>query len=367
MVHCEPGERGKWRLLGEEGIDNDGDGRVNEDGPGGYDPNRDWPSDWRTSSEQGGAGPYPCSLPETRAVTDFLVSHPNIAGFQSFHNNGGMILRGPGSQSFGGYPEKDDRVLRAIAARGEADLPHYRSMVIWHDLYQVYGGEVNFAYEMLGVMSFTNEMWNSAQYRGREPSDKERARERLRFDDDVELGARYVPWHAFDHPQFGKIEIGGWRKDTGRVPPPFMLEEELHRNMAFVLFNASQMPAVRAGGATATPVGGGLSEADAVFLDDGMIPTRTQRAADKKIGAPDRATVTVVEGDVAVLSGGVVDPASNRVVEPQLRRPADLRLGNGIDGNGAVRLRWLLRGTGKVRITYAAEKGGTASAEIEVR
>lgn len=139
MVRTKPGERGKWRRLDDEGIDDDGDGRINEDGPGGYDPNRDWPSDWRTPSEQGGAGPYPCSLPETRAVTDFLALHPNVAGFQSFHNNGGMILRGPGSQSFGGYPERDDRVLRAIAARGEEQLPFYRSMQIWKDLYQVYG------------------------------------------------------------------------------------------------------------------------------------------------------------------------------------------------------------------------------------
>ena len=367
MVRCEPGERGKWRRLGDEGVDGDGDGRVNEDGWGGYDPNRDWPSDWRTGSEQHGAGPYPCSLPETRAVVDFLTSHPNVAGFQSFHNNGGMILRGPGSQSFGAYPEKDDRVLRAIAARGEEQLPFYRSMVIWRDLYQVYGGEVNFAYEMLGSMSFTNELWNADQYRGRPPADKQAARERLRFDDDVELGARYVAWHGFDHPQLGRIEIGGWRKETGRVPPPFMIEELLHRNMAFVLYHASQMPLVKAGEVTVRKLPGGLAECEAVFLDDGAIPTRTQRAADRRIGAPDRAVVTVQEGDAQVVSGGIVDPATGRVLAPDVRRPADLRLPEGIGGNGAVRLRWLVRGSGTLLVTYRAEKGGSASLTVDLK
>ena len=38
------GGRGDWILLGSEGIDDDGDGRVNEDGAGGYDMNRAWPS-----------------------------------------------------------------------------------------------------------------------------------------------------------------------------------------------------------------------------------------------------------------------------------------------------------------------------------
>lgn len=363
MARCEPGERGKWRLLGEEGIDDDGDGRVNEDGPGGYDPNRDWPSDWRTSSDQPGAPPYPCSLPETRAVVDFLSSHPNVAGFQSFHNNGGMILRGPGSQAYGAYPEKDDRVMRAIGARGEEQIPFYRSLLLWKDLYQVHGGEVTFAYEQLGIMSFTNEMWNTAQYRGRDASEKEKDRERLRFDDDVELGARRVDWHPFDHPQFGRIEIGGWRKETGRVPPPFMLEEELHRNMAFVVYHASQMPLVTPDAATARPVGDGLFEVDAVFKNEGMIPTRTQRAADKKIGAPDRAKIEGAE----VLSGGVVDAATNRVTAPDVRRPADLRLWNGVDGDGALRLRWLVRGPGRVLVTYRAEKGGVATETVELR
>ena len=41
------GIRGDWILLGEEGIDNDGDGRINEDGLGGYDMNRAWPSMWK--------------------------------------------------------------------------------------------------------------------------------------------------------------------------------------------------------------------------------------------------------------------------------------------------------------------------------
>ena len=369
MVRCKPGERGKWRLLGEEGKDDDGDGRTNEDGPGGYDPNRDWPSDWRTSLEQGGAGPYPCSLPETRAVVEFLVAHGNIAGFQSFHNNGGMILRGPGSQAFGAYPERDDRVLRAIAARGEEQLPFYRSMQIWKDLYQVYGGEVNFAYEMLGIMSFSDELWNVGQYRGRRPDDKEGARERLRFDDDLELGARWVPWKKFVHPQLGQIELGGWRKDTSRVPPPFMIEEMLHRNMAFVLFHASQMPRVTAGAATAKPLGGGLYEVDVVFENTGMIPTRTQRAVDKKIGAPDRASVAPAgfEAEVAVLSGGVVDPATNTVASPDLRRPGDLRVAQGIDGDGSIRLRWLVRGHGAATITYRAEKGGSATASVQLR
>jgi hypothetical protein len=39
MMRVPAGEKGEYELLGAEGIDNDGDGLINEDGPGGYDGN----------------------------------------------------------------------------------------------------------------------------------------------------------------------------------------------------------------------------------------------------------------------------------------------------------------------------------------
>ena len=363
MVRVAPGEQGEWRLLGEEGRDDDGDGRVNEDGPGGYDPNRDWPSDWAGPAEQHGAGPYPVSLPETRAVVEFVVAHPNIAGFQSFHNAGGMILRGPGTQDFGGYPGRDDRVMQALGRRGESQLPFYRSMVIWRDLYSVHGGEVNFAYEMLGIFAFTNELWSRDQYQqGARGATDDREVDRLRFDDDLELGRRYVAWKPFRHPDLGPVELGGWTRRTGRVPPSFMIQEMCHRNMAFVLFHASEMPLVRAGDAASGDAGEGRRWVEATFRNEGMIPTRAQRAVDKRIGAPDRATIT--GDDLEVLSGGVVDGSTRRVLEPEVRRPGDLRLPGGLDGDGTIRLRWLVRGSGRVTVTYRAEKGGTATTTL---
>ena len=85
-------------MLGGEGLDNDGDGQVNEDSPGGYDMNRNWAWDWQPNYIQFGAQEYPFSLPETRAIAAFVTEHPNIAAFQSYHNAGGMILRSPGRE-----------------------------------------------------------------------------------------------------------------------------------------------------------------------------------------------------------------------------------------------------------------------------
>ena len=60
-------------------MDNDGDGKVNEDGEGYYDPNRDWGWKWQPNYVQNGAYKYPFSLSENRNIRNFVMEHPNIA------------------------------------------------------------------------------------------------------------------------------------------------------------------------------------------------------------------------------------------------------------------------------------------------
>ena len=158
MIRCKDDEPGQYRMLGEEGYDNDGDGRVNEDGDGFYDPNRDWAWQWQPRYIQHGAYRYPFSVPENRAVADFVMDHANIAGAQSYHNSGGMILRGPGIRKRSCEPA-DVAVHDSIAKRGEQMLPSYKYLETSTGLYEVYGGEGEWLYAMQGIFTFCNELF----------------------------------------------------------------------------------------------------------------------------------------------------------------------------------------------------------------
>ena len=150
----------RYEMLGEEGIDNDGDGSVNEDRIGYYDPNRDWAWKWQPDYIQRGAYKYPFSVPENRNVADFILSHPNIAGAQSYHNSGGMILRGPGAQEdISTYNRTDIRIYDAIARKGEKMMPGYNYLVLYKDLYSVFGGELDWMYGSRGIYTFSNEIF----------------------------------------------------------------------------------------------------------------------------------------------------------------------------------------------------------------
>jgi hypothetical protein len=350
-------------LLGQEGVDDDGDGRVNEDGPGEYDLNRNWPSGWQPEWIQFGAGDFPLSHPEPAHIARFLLAHPNVAAVQSFHNSGGMILRGPGTPSREGlYPREDREVYDAIARDGEAMLPFYRSMVIWKDLYEVHGGFVNWCAEGLGIVSFTNELWSGEQYfaeRGEGELEFADGNERrLKFDDLLLFGETWVDWHEVPHPKWGTVEVGGFRKMTGRVPPPFMIQEMLHRNAAFCIFHASQMPRLAADAPEVADAPGGARYVTVELRNERWIPTRTAVAAGQGIGTPDIVTLEG-EGLLVLAGGGDADRVDLADFEPVEHEPARLRLERGIPGHGSVRLRWLVRGGGPFRVTLRTEKAGT--------
>ncbi|MEE2895806.1 MAG: M14 family metallopeptidase [Planctomycetota bacterium] len=348
---------GDWSMAGSVGIDNDGDGRINEDGEGGYDMNRNFPSDWQPDHVQRGAGTHPFSYPETRAIGDFIRAHPNIAAGQSYHNTGGMLLRGPGADyNESAYARPDRAVYDALGEAGEEMLPHYDYLVIHSDLYRVHGGCVNWMAEGLGIVSFTNELWTDRRIMqdGEGRMDEEA---RFRWQDRMLFGQTFTDWTEVDHPDLGPVLVGGGTKYSRRTPPPFMLEEESHRNFAFTMYHADQMPLLRVGDVVVEDLGDGLWQVDVEIENDRLIPTRTARAASKRIGRPDLLLFEPGEGSELVLAG----PVSNRFAErftPVEHRPERLLVENGVPGRGRVTFRYILESeeppTG--RVTYAAEK-----------
>jgi len=377
LVPVKPGEKGEYDLLGLEGLDNDGDGQVNEDPPGGYDMNRNWPADWQPDHIQAGAGDFPLSWPETRATAAFLRDHPNIAGVQAFHNAAGMILRGPGHPSRqAAYPPGDDRIAEEIGAVGARMIPFYRNLVIHRDLYAVHGGFIGWTYEHLGIFSFTNELWNTEQMLGTPPAagqpgptlaravGQDRQGDQLFANDRLLFGASFREWKPAKHPLYGEIEVGGFVKESQRVPPTFLIEELCHRNAAFVLYHADQMPRLEFGEVEVKPVGGEVSAVTASVRNTRSIPSVAQQAAAHGIGLPD---VLGLDGPgLTVLGGGrLVDPYTGEV-EAVERDPAHLRLNGGVPGHGSVRVRWYVRGTGEATLRHASQKGGTITRAVKV-
>jgi hypothetical protein len=363
MYQVKGDEIGDYEMLGYEGIDNDKDGLVNEDLIGTYDPNRDWGWNWQPNYVQNGALFYPGTLPETRAIKAFVVNHPNIAGAQSYHNYGGMFLRGPGAAEDDVlFAPQDIEVYDNIGKLGEKMIPGYNYFVIHKDLYTVYGGEIDFLSLTRGIFTFSNELmtsyklFNQKNTAGRWDND-----EFNEFDKYLLFGDGYVEWKAFNHPQFGDIEIGGPKKNYIRNHPGFMIQEDAHRNMAFSLYHAYQTPKLEIVGIKTEKLSGDLVAVTATIMNTRIIPTHSQHDVKNKIERPNYISLA----GSAVVAGMTVQNEDLNLFTEQKFSPETIAVPN-IEGMGNVKVRWIVKGNPSgATVNVSSAKGGTVFEKVK--
>ncbi len=390
MKRAGPG-KGDY-VVSTEGLDNDGDGRVNEDGVGGLDLHRNYPENWRPlpgrdltgrGFTQGGAGEYPLSEPETRAVFAFLLEHPNVGVVQTMDTTVPMLLHGPSTSRMSesmfpedmavyryfdeqgkkitGYPNagdtywdyanlgRGDRGMRAMAAEYGFEIPDQPTGE------PLFGHSPDFGYLYYGAVWYGDELWNGGRVKDYDGDGQITDAENLRFIDE-ELGGRYFkPWTKFVHPTLGEVEIGGFNPKFWRQNPPVeLLEEWIKKEALFNLFMAQSLPQVKVVSAALKPV---KKEADtfevvAVFANEGYLPTALKMADRVKIVRPDAVSVRLPAG--AQLVKGV-------------RGRQDIGY---LQGGEKKEIRWKVTvkpGTsGEAEVSISSTRGGVAKTTVKI-
>ncbi|HSG14328.1 MAG TPA: M14 family metallopeptidase [Gaiellaceae bacterium] len=296
----------------------------------GLDLNRNWPAEWAPEGEQLGAGPFPASEPEVRALVEAIVQRKNITSYIGYHTFSGVHLR-----PWSGRPDDDFPVpdLRAFELMGVAAtrITGYPAVSIFHDFKYhpkmvIRGGDVDWIYDHLGAFAWVTEFWSPQRAAGldgyhfidwvREHSpDDDLALIRLAD----ELGEGYVDWYPFEHPQLGRVEIGGW--DLVRFwfnPPLSRLEAEVGPHADFAIFLALASPQLEIRSFESTPVGDGAFRLRLVLENAGWLPTNvTEKALERKAVQPIEAELELPDGarvatgkakeEIGQLSGRVED------------------------------------------------------------
>jgi len=381
MVRRKKEEPGEWRLLRSEGIDDDGDGRLNEDGPGGLDINRNYPARWQLAYKQRGGGRYPLSEPETRAGIDFIFDHPNIGMIEAYHTAAGVILRPFCNQPDSEFPSDDKRFYDAIGNKGKSitgyDYGSVFEKFTTNKENPRWGVFVDWGYLHYGVTSFTTELWGR-QYVGKDYNGdgKITEEERLQWSDEELDGAGFTSWKPFKHPKYGEIEIGGWRyKFVSQNPPPKYLLQEVQKNTYFFLYRASELPLVRIDRMTVTPIEGGVFKVEAAIDNKGGLPTALQMAETIKVNQPDWVTLSSSD-NVVIISGNKTTEIGNlkgqlhKVALPS-QRMRMFMAPREVEDPTTKTLQWIIHvkkgKEGWIKLTVLSEKGGTDSHKIELR
>lgn len=375
MIAVKPGETGTWTLLGQEGIDNDDDGQINEDAEGYVDGNRNWGLNWAPPYVQRGAGQYPFSGTGIRAIAEWMLARPNIVMVFAFHNSGGMYLRGPSFKAAGELPEGDIRLYDYLGKNFEKMVPGYRYLISWKDLYTTYGDFTDFTDNIIGSYSFVGELYQvkTEEYGGPLKEEEqgrsffggsaESNRARLKFNDYLAQGELYREWKPYRHPLYGDIEIGGWVKMSTRLPHPFLLQDLVHRNASTVIFAAQNTPEVKLEVFEVKKTGNNLFRVRVRLVNSNAMPSVTYQTIKNKLYPPDILTVTGASANV-VSGGKLLDIYSDRVDYKEFR--PDVQFCQ-VPGFGKVEYQFLISGRGNIEVKYESRKAGIRSETVSLK
>jgi len=338
---------GTYYKIYSEGLDNDGDGRINEDSfRSRFLSNRNYPGNWRPQTIQGGGGRYPLEETITRAEVDFMADHSNIAIYVQHHCCGRVILRPPTTRTDSDFENKRDLELyRIVSARSlefsgwdlatsvyDWNFPpgtgNKKATQVYRDKdgkirnaptgmypeesrsefsadfcpcedeaqfdrgYYAWGSSMETAYELFGIFAMGDEHWNMPDY---DQDGSVSEEERFKWNDEEMEGKMFVPWHPFDHPTLGEVEIGGWRRHKVSPPEGKLILKECEMGNNFTIYLAGLAPRITIGEAKITDKKGGIFQVDLTVQNKGFLPTATEQA--QSLGLDDSAFLEVEPND----------------------------------------------------------------------
>lgn len=340
------GERGKWKIL-PEGRDRDRDELVAEDPARDAIVNRNFPHRW--TEHDAAAGLFPTDEPETRALADYVLAHPDIALVVTYGaldnlvdpakpiaDDAPSVKRIPpsgtrqsdadalaelaqrykeltGSKAV--TPKATDRDRGEIARDGSFQSWCHHDRGLWTLDLALWSvpldtPEPKSETEAAGDEASTDEETTDAVEDEGEPKPKPAKDEkpsddvkRLRwFDTLAEAEPRFLPWTAVQHPDLGPVEIGGFAPYATIEPPAEVLTELAAKELEFLISLGGALPRVRVIDCTYKRVHDDLYEVEAAIESTGLLPVHSRAASLTQTPRPIRVAIELPRG-ARVLAG----------------------------------------------------------------
>ena len=398
MKRADPlkGEKGIYKLY-PEGIDNDGDGLYNEDGPGGTNIGITFP--FLYGYNQPGTGAWSGSEPEILGLMKFMTAHPEIALTMTYGSSNWCLVPPKGgrksamsltaiklppryAQMLNADPDKtysleevkemlkatvppgttvDDAMVAGMLDMGpvinplEADSKIYAA---FSDKYKKYLKEKGWtskrvdpqrekdgtfelwSYFQLGLPSFSMDLWAM-------PKPKDSTKNVfMAYNDSILGGKGFVAWKEFDHPKLGKVEIGG-NVPYADLLPPGKIDTLLNVQVPWIFELVKQIPELALGEVKVEAQGAGIYRVDAWISNNKQLPFPLAIGARTKVPPP--AIVTVTGKGITFISG-------------RERTPFE-----GINGNEQRKLTWILKADNPTDVLVKVDPVNAYGSEKSIR
>lgn len=348
------------------------------------DLNRNFPFSWAPDSKQEGAGAFPLSEVESRAVVEFTIAHPEIFLWLNLHTFGGVFIRPLGDKPDSKMNPEDLALYRQLGAWAE-ELTGYPMVSGCEEfLYEpdtpLYGDLTDYAYHQRGAVAYVVELWDLFKQLGFERKKRfvdhytQLSRDDMLkiavWDRDKNDGRVVRPWRKFAHPQLGEVEVGGIDPRIGLWNPPLgELPRVCATNAAHYLRAAALAPAVVVDSVETATLSPELTRVTVTVGNHGYLPTYILSSARALThNEPLWADVTckgceLADPDLAHREIGHLDGWGRGLFDGS----GALYYTRTRGTTGARTLSWVVRGRGVLSLKVGSCRVGWTTCDIEIK
>ncbi len=360
MVPRRPGDEGPFYQQYQEGTIRRYDGGLIVSAVKGYDFNRNYPANWDFNTDQ---ADHAFAQPEMKAVGTFMLQHKNIFAGIDFHCGSQAVLR-PSSTPDNDMNQADLGLIIEIGKLGEK-LTGFRLMNVrdyrdpWRAPVTLRGNSNDFAYFELGISWYVIELGNGYSSSGidaeayfsadEDTRQRDFMRQIMKFADENEGRDVFVPWQDCDHPQLGKVQVGGMKTAATHYPYPPHMAEISTNTTQFLLQHASWHSQICLSNVEATSVGAGVYRIRVDVANTGRLATNVMSTGmDSRTAEPVAVKLENVE-------------AEKIVSRPQVYEFAALAA-----GGGCQQMEWFVKASpgDEITITASHPRAGIGSTKL---
>lgn len=301
-----------------------------------YDFNRCYPYNWKPGINN---AEYPARHTESRAVMEFLVTHPNIFAGVDYHNGPNAILRSPMCDD-SLIPKQDLKLINRVGEMA-AEITGFPLIQEYH--YGGYcfvrsGNSNDFAYNILGITHYVIELGNSINDIGmntvdylNEGRDDSWYGPRIQAFNEKEGNQKvFYDFKPFHHPQLGDVEIGGARMGSAYQQNPRVHREISPKTTEFMLKHAEMRPILVTGNTECLPLGNNLYRIRSQIKNMGLVGTKIMKVDSYNAAFP--VHISLEASGLEILSRpntyeiDSLDPLESTYVEWFVKVPSDSTL-----------------------------------------
>ena len=349
-ANSKEGELGAYKVF-SEGVDNDKDGKYNEDGKGGIHFNKNLTYNYPYFKP--GAGEHAVSEKEHRALLDFLYQQWNIYAILTLgptNNLSSPLKFNPANAKKRVVTSvlKNDEALNKFLSKkytkitGTKDAPTANGKG---------GGFFEWSYFHFGKLAMSTPGWWAPKFKGDSinKGKKNYKANFLQWAEQEKLNNYFVDWKEIKHPDFPnkKVEVGGIAPFKMSNPPYSQVSDISKKHTDFIVEITKLQSNITIENITSEKVDNNLTRVTLSIHNKGFLPTHTE------MGKRSRWLQKI---KVALKLNANQDIVSGKKIQ----------LLNSINGDSSEEITWLIKGKGSVSIEAGASHTGTSNATINL-